>query len=222
MKIPAVTGQSEVTISKIGRKEYNSLWVIPEIGDQIIVSADDELMTNVFWIHSDAVSDAARYRNYFEAFDTRDVAAQVNGSGVGIAQAISYNNVVFSEGITLVDGSKMKFSYEGTYNLQYSIQWKNTDSQAHDTVVWIGYNGSPYPNSSTHISVPSRHGSVDGTAVTAINFVGKAYENDYIQLYWAGNNTAISMETFPVGAVATLPATAPAAPSVIVTVTQVA
>ena len=50
VKIPAVTGQSEVSISYIGRAKHGNVWTVPTVGDQIIVSADDEHMTNVFWL----------------------------------------------------------------------------------------------------------------------------------------------------------------------------
>lgn len=223
VKIPAVIGNNtEVSISRVGRHKSNNIWVVPAMGEQIIVSADDDNMTNVFWIHSDQISQTTRFRNYLEVYDTLSHSATLNGGGIGDSLPITYNTVVFSEGIRLVDSSKITFDYEGIYNLQYSIQWHNTDSQAHDTVVWIAYNGSPYPDSSTYAAVPAKHGSIHGTLVTAINFVGKSFAGDYVQLYWAGNSTTISMQTIPAGDITGLPSTAPSAPSVILTVTQVA
>ena len=221
VRIPAVTGLGEMYLSKIGRKKHNNIWVVPSVSEQIIVSADDDNMTNVFWIHSDSMSTSTHFRNYFEAYDTLDHSATLT-AGVGNALPISYNTVVFSEGIRLVDSSKITFDYEGTYNLQYSIQWLNTDSQAHDTVVWIAYNGTAFPNSATYSAIPSKHGSVNGTSVTAINFVGKAFAGDYVQLYWSGNSTTVSLHTIESGTIPTLTTSAPSAPSVIVTVTQVA
>lgn len=221
VRIPAVTGMGEMYLSKIGRKKHNNLWVVPSVGEQIIVSADDDNMTNVFWIHSDSMSTSTHFRNYLEVYDTGDHSATLT-AGVGDALPITYNTVVFSEGIRLVDGSKVTFDYEGIYNLQYSIQWLNTDSQAHDTVVWFAYNGNSYPDSSTYASIPSKHGSVNGTLVTAINFVVKAFVGDYVQLYWAGNSTSLSMHTIEAGAITSLPTTVPRSPSIILTVTQVA
>ena len=224
VKIPAVTGISESSISYIGRSKTNNIWVVPNIGEQITVSADDHNMTNIFWIHTDAWSHSSHQRNYFEALDTGSHSATLTG-GVGDVKTISYNTTIFAEGIRLVDGSKITFDYEGIYNLQYSIQWLNTDSQDHDCVVWLAYNGNHYDNSSTYASVPSKHGSVNGTLVTAINFVGKAFSGDYVELKWAANSTAVSLHTITAGAIAGLPNTgvgAPDAPCIIVTVTQVA
>jgi phage baseplate assembly protein gpV len=54
VKIPALLGaNSEVSISYIGRKLP---WIVPAIGDQIVVMADDENLTNVFWVQIDPVS----------------------------------------------------------------------------------------------------------------------------------------------------------------------
>lgn len=51
VKIPSLLGvDSEVSISYIGRK---SPWVVPAIGDQIVVTSDDVNLTNIFWVQTD-------------------------------------------------------------------------------------------------------------------------------------------------------------------------
>lgn len=215
VKVPAVTGLSEMSISYVGRLKTNNIWIVPDVGEQITVSADDTSFTNLFWLQTDGYVHSKHYRNYFEALDT---TTQYPFTAVPVA--VTFNTVVFSEGIRLVDNSKITFDYEGIYNLQYSIQWENASTQIHDTAVWIAYNNQDYPNSNTFVAVPSSHGGTPGYATTAINFVGKAYVNDFVQLKWASNGN-VSMKTvssFPAG----FPASMPAAPSVIVTVTQVA
>ena len=56
VRIPAVLGSSEVTISLIGRNKDSNGWSVPSVGDQIIVGTDDSTFTNVFWIQSDGTS----------------------------------------------------------------------------------------------------------------------------------------------------------------------
>jgi len=59
VRIPAVLGSSEITISLIGRTPDSTLydgWSVPSVGDQIIVGTDDSTFTNVFWIQSDGTS----------------------------------------------------------------------------------------------------------------------------------------------------------------------
>lgn len=222
VKIPSRIGVgSDVSISFIAREKHNNLWVVPKEGSQIVVSADDENMTNIFWLHSDSMSTSTHFRNYFEAYSTNTQVAVLSG-GRGITQNIVFTDTVFSEGIRLVDSTKITFDYEGIYNLQYSLQWENTDSQAHDAAVWFSYNDLDYPNSSRIVSVPSKHGSVNGTAVTAGNFTGKAFAGDYIELHWSGSSTSISFHTVTAGSYSTLSTGVPLSPAILASVTQVA
>ena len=56
VKIPSVLGStSEIFISKIGRKANSGVWAVPDVGLQIVVSYDDQHLTNVFWMQTDAV-----------------------------------------------------------------------------------------------------------------------------------------------------------------------
>ncbi len=49
--IPSVlNATSELTISYIGRKEYNGTWSVPEVGSQIVVASDDANLSNIFWL----------------------------------------------------------------------------------------------------------------------------------------------------------------------------
>ena len=51
VRIPALSGSdSTIAISKIARTAYNCTWVVPPIGSQIVVTADDENLTNLFWV----------------------------------------------------------------------------------------------------------------------------------------------------------------------------
>ena len=51
VKIPSVfSNSSEATISYIGRKNHNNVWPVPDVGSQIVVTADDESLTNLFWV----------------------------------------------------------------------------------------------------------------------------------------------------------------------------
>jgi microcystin-dependent protein len=57
VKIPTILGiDSEVALSYIGRKEP---WVVPAVGDQIVVTSDDANLTNVFWVQTDSGLDGA-------------------------------------------------------------------------------------------------------------------------------------------------------------------
>lgn len=51
VKIPSVAGvDSIIPISYIGRSSSNDYWSVPKIGEQIVVTTDDENLNNVFWV----------------------------------------------------------------------------------------------------------------------------------------------------------------------------
>ena len=56
VKIPSLLGNaSEIFISKVGRQATSGVWSVPDVGSQIVVSYDDQHLTNVFWVQTDAV-----------------------------------------------------------------------------------------------------------------------------------------------------------------------
>jgi len=52
VKVPSILGTSEeMSISYIGRTKSDiGSWVVPSVGDQILVTSDDANFTNLFWI----------------------------------------------------------------------------------------------------------------------------------------------------------------------------
>jgi hypothetical protein len=51
VQIPVLSGLTDIVpISYVGRTAYNGVWAVPSIGSQIVVTADDSNLTNVFWV----------------------------------------------------------------------------------------------------------------------------------------------------------------------------
>lgn len=51
VRVPVLAGiDGVIPISYIGRTAYNGVWSVPSIGSQIVVTADDANLTNVFWL----------------------------------------------------------------------------------------------------------------------------------------------------------------------------
>jgi flagellin-like hook-associated protein FlgL len=51
VRVPVLAGiDGVIPISYIGRTAYNGVWPVPPIGSQIVVTADDTNLTNVFWL----------------------------------------------------------------------------------------------------------------------------------------------------------------------------
>ena len=106
----------------------------------------------------------------------------------------------------------------GIYNYQFSVQWKNTDSQAHDAWIWLRKNGVDVTGTASQFTVPSKHGAVDGHLIAAANFYVDLNAGNYVELWAAVDNVTVSMEAY---AAQTSPFAMPSIPSVVATLTFV-
>ncbi len=100
---------------------------------------------------------------------------------------ISLNVTDYALGTSLVDGYKIRVDYSGLYNVQFSIQLANADSQIQDIDIWLRKNGSDVAGSNSKFSVDSKHGSINGHVIAALNFNIELAKDDYVSLAWATN-----------------------------------
>jgi hypothetical protein len=134
------------------------------------------------------------------------------------AYAITFNTTDFSNGVTLSNSSRLNVANAGLYNLQFSIQFKNTTSSGQDVDVWFRKNGTDIPNSNSRFHPPARKGSGDPShIIAALNFFVEMAVNDYVEIMWRTESTGVSIEHF---GTSTSP-TRPAVPSVIATMNLV-
>lgn len=134
------------------------------------------------------------------------------------AYVVTLNNAdTNNDGVSVVSSSQLTVANAAVYRVSVSYQFVNTDSQAHDVVFWFRKNGTDIADSASKVTVPSTHGGALGHQVTMVEIVQTLAANDYVQLVWAAENTAIKIETLPAG---TTPVH-PQIPSVIVTVNQI-
>lgn len=178
--------------------EANNSVIIEEKNDTVIVQAPVRLVAG-----------------YWGAFsDTTDQSA----ANTTTAYAVTLNTTdANSNGVSIVSNSQITFAYAGVYNIQFSIQLNNTDSQAHDIDIWFRKNGNDIADSNSRFTVPSKHGSVDGHLIAALNFVTQLAANDYVQIMWHVDNVAVTIEHLAAASTPTRPAT----PSAIVTAVRV-
>lgn len=131
---------------------------------------------------------------------------------------ITFNTTDLSNAIAIGSPtSRIEFDRDGTYSLVFSIQLANQGASEHDINVFIRKNGSDITNSNTSVTVPKKHGSTNGHAVMAVNFMLDAVQGDYIELCWNSEGTDAFIEGKP--SIATPPT--PGTPSVILTIEQV-
>jgi hypothetical protein len=145
--------------------------------------------------------------------DSTDQAA----ANTTTAYAVTYNTTDFSKGISVVSNSRITFETAGVYNIQFSIQFANDDTQIQDVDVWFRKNGTDIANSNSKFSVPNSHGGTDGHLIASLNFYVDVVANDYVQVMWATTSTLVVIEHL---AAQTTP-TRPATPSVIVTANKI-
>ena len=133
------------------------------------------------------------------------------------AYAITYDVTDVTDSVYLSNASRLNVTYSGVYNLQFSIQFNNTDTQIHDVDVWAAVNGTNVSNSNSVFSIPNSHGGVDGHLIAALNLFLPMQAGDYVELYWHTSDVAVTIEHLAAASSPTRPAT----PSVIATMSFV-
>jgi len=157
-----------------------------------------------------AIADAVPYGTFQ---DTTDQTA----ASTTAAYAITLNTTDYAVGVAIVSSSQITVRSAGVYNIQFSIQFANTNVAIQDVDVWFRKNGSDIAGSNSKFSVPNSHGGVDGHLIASLNFYVQLAANDYVQLMWSTTSTDVSIEHL---AAQTSP-TRPSTPSVIVTINKV-
>jgi hypothetical protein len=137
---------------------------------------------------------------------------------ISAGTVITMNTTDVPDSVTLVDNSKMTVPIDGIYNLQFSIQFKNTDNAQHDATVWIRIDGVDLGNSATQYTVPARKSAgIFGYSVSSLTFLLDLNANQYVQIVWAPTDLAVSIEHLP----ASVSPVYPAIPSVIASMMRV-
>jgi hypothetical protein len=159
------------------------------------------------------------YNDFVRAsyFNYGGFSSNVDQTGsITAGTAMTFNNVDITDGVTLASGSRLTVPVNGTYNIQFSAQFKNLENTQEIVTVWFRVNGTDITNSATNITIPSRKNAfIDGYGVAAWNIFLDLTAGQYVEIIWLPAVATMTLET--------LPATAlhPAIPSVIATVNQV-
>jgi len=144
---------------------------------------------------------------------TNQTAATTTSSYVVTLNSADPDN----DGVTVVSGSRITPTTPGNYNISVSVQLTNTAVQAHDATFWFRKNGTDIADSASRVTVPSTHGGVNGHLIFYVDLALRLQAGDYIEIAWAVDNTAVSLETIAAGASPVYPQS----PSVLLSVVQV-
>ena len=112
------------------------------------------------------------------------------------AYAMTLNTTDYANGVSVASSSRITVVDSGIWNLQWSGQFENPDSQDHDARVWLKINGTVVVGSTGFFAVPSKHGSVNGHALIGWNYFLSLNANDYVELWWETDSTQVSIQAY--------------------------
>ena len=134
------------------------------------------------------------------------------------AYAVTFNTTDFSNGVTIASSSRITVADTGLWNLQFSIQFKNTTNSSQDVDIWFRKNGTNIDNSNSRFGfAPRKDASDPYHTIAALNYFVSLTATDYVEIMWRPTDTGVSIEQYAAG---TSP-TRPTVPSAIVTMSFV-
>lgn len=200
-------GPEGVGVALVEQRDEGSFWITLTDGREFEIELPKPKR------RGSVIASGAAQPVYLSAIDRQTQTALAN-----TATPMDFDTVVENFGITVEDNVKITFGVSGLFNVQFSAQFYNTDSQEHDVSIWLARDGVAEPDSCTDLTIPARHGSVNGAAVAAWNFFYRAKQGEYCRILWSCSNTAVYIANIPARTTPTRPAT----PAIILTVNKVA
>lgn len=144
--------------------------------------------------------------------------ADQTSAGITSENLLTYNQVVLSNGVRVLNNSQIHFTYPGQYLVTFTLQVTNRGNPAAEFEVWAKNSGVNYPLSNTRFDVPSRKSStIWSHIVPAITGIFTVNQDEYLEIAWWASTTDVYIEHYAAG---TSP-TRPEIPSVILTVSWV-
>jgi hypothetical protein len=134
------------------------------------------------------------------------------------AYAVALSTTDFSNGVTLSNTSRINVDQDGLYNVQFSLQFKNTTNDGQDVDVWFRKNGTNIAASNSRFHLSPRKSSGDPShIIAAMNFFVELVKNDYVEVMWRPTDVGVSLEHYGTSS----SPTRPSIPSAIVTLSFV-
>lgn len=131
-------------------------------------------------------------------------------SAINTATAVTLGNTLVSNGITLSSGSRLTAAQSGFYQISSVFQLTSGSSSAKNVYFWLRKNGTNVADSTRAVTVDINTGFIP----ISLNYTISLAASDYIELYWAANDTNVTLDAIAASGFA------PAAPSVLVHMSQ--
>lgn len=141
-------------------------------------------------------------------------------AGTTVANTLTYNRPVITQGITVRNGGQIWFDLAGQYLVTFSLQVTNRGNAAQLFEVWAAQNGTNYPLSNTRYDIPARKSVSEWShIVPAISgiFTVTNPNTESLSIKWWSDSTDVFLEHYAAG---TNP-DRPEIPSVIMTINMI-
>jgi hypothetical protein len=181
------------------------------VGNSVITGSLTLSSGSALRINNGFYVDGNRQFNYGQFNSTTTQSGSAN-----TAYSMMLDTTDFSQGVSLVSGSRLTVANSGLYNIQFSSQLHTTSNEAVDFSIWFAMTGSNIANSNTDFSIEKINGG--GFQVAALNFLTLISSGSYVELKYSKTTTNGQLQAKGTQSTPTRPIT----PSVIVTVTQIA
>lgn len=124
---------------------------------------------------------------YFPYISLEDNSDQILAATL-TPKLVTFGSVVAANDIFYTGSDGIHVTYNGVYNVQYSLQLVNTANAQHYAWVWVRRNGVDLKGSATKFSVPARKSAGEHAYVCAVsNVVCPLSAGDYLEIWWAAD-----------------------------------
>lgn len=143
------------------------------------------------------------------AYSNTDITA----AAINTAYGISWDGISSATGVSVdgTHGTRLNFTQGGTFMFSFSVQVTSNSSSLKTLWFWPRVNGSDVAGSTIKVSISDN----GGTVVMSRSALFDISAGDYLEAYWATDDTDVTLEAAPAETFA------PATPSVILGVTRI-
>jgi hypothetical protein len=133
-------------------------------------------------------------------------------SAVNTENLLTFDSLQISNGVTIgTPASRIVVPVSGLYQFTAPVQLTSGSSSAKNVWLWFKKNGTTVPNSARLVTTNINNGYIPITLSEAISLAA----NDYVEIAFAADDTNVTVSTVAATAFA------PAAPAIVLSVTQV-